>query len=108
MDSTIQLHYVLYLKNRILYMLAWIAQDACAVGASDLSRALAPVEAFITSDLARIIMLSGCGMYAWRAWSEGNPMGLVGAGAIALGAQSLFHYVKDAHPIVWDAVCALY
>jgi len=78
-----------------------------ALGAGDLSKALAPVEDFITSDLSRIIMLSGCGLYAWRAWSEGNPMGLVGAGAIALAAQSLFGYIKTAHPLTGFDPCAL-
>ncbi|MCY4414310.1 MAG: hypothetical protein OXC30_04975 [Alphaproteobacteria bacterium] len=63
-----------------------------------LREALKPVEDFIVSDLSRIVMLSGCGLYAWRAWSEGNPMGLVGAGAIALAAQSLFQYIQNVHP----------
>lgn len=82
--------------------------NAYAMGTGDLSSALKPVEAFITSDLSRIIMLSGCGLYAWRAWSEGNPMGLVGAGVIALAAQSLFQYIKTAHPLVEGATCTLF
>lgn len=71
-----------------------------AAGNGALQQVLLPVEQFIASDLARIVMLCGCGLYAWRAWSEGNPMGLAGAGAIALAAQSLFQYIQTAHPLV--------
>lgn len=87
-------------------LFAWC--DVHAMGTGELSNALKPVETFITSDLSRIIMLSGCGLYAWRAWSEGNPMGLVGAGVIALAAQSLFQYIKTAHPLVENLACTLF
>lgn len=83
---------------------------SCLYAGTDgaLREALEPIEKFITSDLSRIVMLSGCGLYAWRAWSEGNPMGLVGAGAIALAAQSLFQYIQKAHPITAGLLCILY
>ena len=88
-------------------ILCFVWFQACAMGDGALSGALKPVETFITSDLSRIIMLSGCGLYAWRAWSEGNPMGLVGAAVIALAAQSLFQYIKTAHPLVESLTCTL-
>ena len=81
----------------ILFLLA---KNIYAAGNNALQQALLPVEQFITSDLSRIVMLCGCGIYAWRAWSEGNPMGLAGAGAIAIAAQSLFQYIQAAHPLV--------